>query len=65
MVDDPVHYAMVESINRIGKLMGMRTIAEFVEDDATLDAVREMGVDCVQGYGVGRPHSLNQIQPAP
>lgn len=65
VVDDPVHYAMVESINRIGKLMGMRTIAEFVEDDATLDAVREMGVDCVQGYGVGRPHSLNQIQPAP
>ena len=63
VVNDPIHYAMVESINRIGQLMGMRTVAEFVEDDAILDAVRAMGIDCAQGYGLARPHSLDQLHP--
>jgi len=35
--------------------MGKSTVAEFVENDAILDAVREIGVDYAQGYGVGRP----------
>lgn len=63
MVNDPVHYAMVESINRIGHLMGVRTIAESVEDDATLEAVRAMGVDCAQGFGLGRPTALEHAHP--
>ena len=33
IVDDPVDFAMVKSINEIGHLMGMQTIAEFVEND--------------------------------
>ncbi|MBW3550202.1 MAG: EAL domain-containing protein [Proteobacteria bacterium] len=64
VVHDPVHYAMVESINRIGQLMGVRTVAEFVEDDATLEAVRAMGVDCAQGFGVARPYSIERAQAA-
>ena len=62
IVDDPVHHAMVESINRIGHLMNVRTIAGFVEDDATLEAVREMGVDGAQGFAVGRPGALDHVQ---
>ena len=62
IVHDPVHHAMVESINRIGHLMNVRTIAEFVEDDAILEAVREMGVDCVQGFAVARPGALDHVQ---
>lgn len=55
---DPVQYAMVESINRVAQLMGMRTIAGSVEDDATLAAVRAIGLDCAQGFAVGRPYDL-------
>ncbi len=54
-------YAMVKSINEIAHFMGKKTIAEFVETDATLAALREIGIDYAQGYGVGRPVLLDQI----
>jgi EAL domain-containing protein (putative c-di-GMP-specific phosphodiesterase class I) len=55
MLDDPVNRAMVESINHIGHVMKLRTVAEFVENDAVLDALRAIGVDYAQGYGVQKP----------
>jgi len=55
MLADPVDRAMVESINHIGHVMKLRTVAEFVENDAVLDALREIGVDYAQGYGVQKP----------
>ncbi|CAN5334326.1 hypothetical protein BH10PSE10_BH10PSE10_12130 [soil metagenome] len=61
MIDDPIDRAMVEMFCRIGKVMGKQTIAEFVENDAILEAVREIGVDYAQGYGVGRPEPFEII----
>lgn len=61
MLDDPIDRAMVEMFCRIGKVMGKQTIAEFVENDAILEAVREIGVDYAQGYGVGRPEPFDVI----
>ncbi|MBZ0091835.1 MAG: EAL domain-containing protein, partial [Sulfuricellaceae bacterium] len=58
MAHDPVDFAMVESINRIGHVMGLRTIAEFVESEAVLAKLREIGVDYVQGYGIHKPEPL-------
>ena len=58
MLRDPVDHAMVDAINRIGHLMGVRTVAEFVEDGRTLESVRRLGVDYAQGYGVGAPCAL-------
>jgi len=58
MVEDEVDHAMVEAINRIGHVMGIRTIAEFVENDAILDRLRTMGVDFAQGYGIHKPEPL-------
>jgi diguanylate cyclase (GGDEF)-like protein len=55
MLKDPVDRAMVEMINRIGKVMGMQTIAEFAEDDAVVDALAAIGVDYAQGYALGTP----------
>jgi diguanylate cyclase (GGDEF)-like protein len=58
MVDDRIDHAMVEAINRIGHVMGIQTIAEFVENDAILAELRKIGVDFAQGYGIGRPQPL-------
>ena len=58
IVDDPVDRAMVASINEIGHLMGLRTVAEFVEDTRILDCLRAMGVDHAQGFELGRPAPL-------
>lgn len=58
MVQNPIDLAMVEAINRIGHVMGIQTIAEFVEDGATLEKLRTLGVNYVQGYWVGMPAPL-------
>ncbi|MDF2388022.1 EAL domain-containing protein [Nostoc ellipsosporum NOK] len=55
MLDDRIDRAMVEMIHHIGKVMGKRTIAEFVESDAIAAALKTIGVDYAQGYGIARP----------
>lgn len=55
IVDDPLDYVMVEAIHHVGQVMGIRTIAEFVENDVILEKLREVGVDYVQGYGIHEP----------
>ena len=55
IVDDEVSLALVRSINDVAKVMGKRTIAEFVENEAILERLREVGVDYAQGYGIGLP----------
>ena len=62
IIDDPIDLAMVKSINEIGHVMGKKTIAEFVENDAILTKLREVGVDYVQGFGVSRPAPLIKIK---
>jgi diguanylate cyclase (GGDEF)-like protein/PAS domain S-box-containing protein len=61
LLDDPVDHAMVEAIAKVGRAMGIRTIAEFVETDAVMDRLREMGVDYGQGYCIAKPVPLDQI----
>jgi len=55
MVNDKTDYEMVRAINQIGHTMNIMTIAEFVEDEAILQAVRELGVDYAQGYIIAKP----------
>ncbi len=61
IVDDAISFAMVKSINDMGHVMGKQTIAEFVENDAILDKLREIGVDYAQGYGIDRPRPIEEI----
>ena len=58
MVDDPLQLAMVKSMNDIGKLMGKKTIAEFVETEELLALVAEIGLDYAQGYAIDRPRPI-------
>ncbi len=61
MVTDAVDHAMVEAINRIGHVMGIQTVAEFVENDAILEQLRLLGVDYAQGYGIHKPAPLQLL----
>jgi len=56
---NPVNHAMVKSINEIGHVMGKQTIAEYVEDQQTVDLLREIGVDYAQGFFFSRPAPLD------
>ena len=55
MMDDPMDAAIVEAINTIGHVAGLKTIAEFVENDTVRARLVEIGVDYAQGYGIHRP----------
>lgn len=56
-----INRALVKAINEVGHVMGIRTIAEFVEDPPTLETVRALGIDYAQGYAVG---AVRQLEPA-
>jgi len=58
---DPIDRAMVRSMHEIGKLLGKRTIAEFVENDRVRIELAEIGVDYVQGYGIALPKPLTTL----
>jgi diguanylate cyclase (GGDEF)-like protein/PAS domain S-box-containing protein len=61
MIEDPIDHAMVEAINHIGHVMKIETIAEFVENDAILEALRRVGVDYAQGYGIEKPRLNDHV----
>ena len=58
ITSDQVNYALVECFNRVGQVMGMKTIAEFVENEATLEMLQSLGVNYAQGYGIAKPCPL-------
>jgi diguanylate cyclase (GGDEF)-like protein len=61
IANSPTDYAMVKSINEIGHFLGMKTIAEFVENEAIAHVLSEIGVDYAQGYGIQKPYYLDEI----
>jgi len=55
MLDDEMDAAIVDSIRRIGHVAGLKTIAEFVESDAILAHLMDIGFDYAQGYAIHSP----------
>ncbi|HQT00485.1 MAG: hypothetical protein B7Y26_09355 [Hydrogenophilales bacterium 16-64-46] len=57
MIDE----ALVRSILETGEFLELRTVAVFVEDEAMLAKLVEMGVDCVQGYLIAPPRPIDSL----
>lgn len=51
----PMMMTKLKAIVGVCEKLGMRTIAEFVEDDKTLEALKDIGIDYAQGFGIDRP----------
>jgi PAS domain S-box-containing protein len=64
LIKDPVSLAKARAIIKAAHLTNRRSIAEFVESDETLEKLRELGVDYVQGFGIARPKPLSELAPA-
>jgi diguanylate cyclase (GGDEF)-like protein/PAS domain S-box-containing protein len=59
LAGDNIDQAMVESVHYIGHIMGLKTIAEWVESQAVLLKLKQIGVDYAQGYALGHPRPLD------
>ena len=62
LVGNEIDQAMVEAIHHVGHMMGLKTIAEWVESQAILLKLRQIGVDYGQGYALGHPRPLGLHQ---
>lgn len=58
---DPVDHALVSSINHLGHVLGLKTIAEWAEDEQLIEILTAIGVDYAQGFGVGKPIRLEDL----
>jgi len=60
MINDTTCRAIVSAFNQLSHELGMETVAEFVQDDETEALLKNLGVDFVQGWGVGKPQAATQ-----
>ena len=58
---NPVDRNMVEAICKIGRSLGIATVAECVESESVLEELKRIGVDFVQGYYLARPRPLSEL----
>jgi EAL domain-containing protein (putative c-di-GMP-specific phosphodiesterase class I) len=61
MLDDRIDRAMVTAIRQIAAVIGVRTIAEWVESAALAAELAAIGIDYAQGYGIARPAPLQAV----
>ncbi|MFN8839565.1 MAG: DUF1631 family protein [Burkholderiales bacterium] len=61
MLESPSDRAMVKSMHEVARSLGIRTVAEYVESPAHLEALREIGIDYAQGYAIHKPARLDTL----
>ena len=59
---NPASRTVVQAIVKLAEGFGLKTVAEGVESGDTMDALRELDVDYVQGYHIGRPAALHTTE---
>ena len=57
---DPIDRSMVESIANVAQVIGIKTVAEFVENTETMKILNELGVNFNQGYHIHKPCPLDE-----
>ncbi len=58
---DPMSRGIVKSVYDIARLGGMKTVAEFVENEAIIGTLKDIGIDYLQGFAVGVPQPLASL----
>jgi len=61
ILSDPIDNAMVKSINDIGHVLGLKTIAEFVENEGIFSRIKDLGIDEAQGYHIAKPQPIDML----
>ncbi|RZV39191.1 MAG: EAL domain-containing protein [Chromatiales bacterium] len=61
IVDNRISESMVVAITQVAKVMGLQTVAEFVETDEARERVTALGVDFAQGHAIGRPVAIESV----
>jgi EAL domain-containing protein (putative c-di-GMP-specific phosphodiesterase class I) len=61
MNQNPAHISIVEAVVNLAHNLGMKTVAEWAEDPATVETLAEIGVDYVQGYAIAKPMSPERL----
>jgi diguanylate cyclase (GGDEF)-like protein len=62
MLVNDAHAAIVRSVVDLGHNLGLRVVAEGIETEETLAALRDLGCDVAQGYLVARPMALDALE---
>jgi EAL domain-containing protein (putative c-di-GMP-specific phosphodiesterase class I) len=65
LATSPVNQLIVRSVVEIARGLGMKTVAECVGDDATIELLRGYGVDFAQGFHIGRPVPTEELSGQP
>jgi len=55
IANNSIDREMVRAIHQVGQSMGIQTVAEFVEDEAIVQVLSDIGVQYAQGYHIGKP----------
>ncbi|MCW9032376.1 MAG: EAL domain-containing protein, partial [Gammaproteobacteria bacterium] len=58
---EPTNRVFVESIHNISKIMGIKTTAEYVENEAILECIKSIGIDYAQGYHISKPAPVKNL----
>ena len=61
MQTDKVNYAMVKAIHEMSAVLDKQTIAEYVENEAVVELLTEIGVDYGQGFHLGKPEPIESF----
>jgi EAL domain-containing protein (putative c-di-GMP-specific phosphodiesterase class I) len=61
MENSDVDYSVVSTINHLGHIMGVTTVAEGVENENQLRLLKKIGVDYLQGFLFQHPQPLDQV----